>query len=85
MRSYELIAEKYFQDKSMLIAAFQNYPHYAGPREDVFTAICHKNFGCSHFVLGQDHSLISDFYEPDATQNLFIKMRRLACRSHNRG
>ena len=74
MRSYELIAEKYFQDKSMLIAAFQNYPRYAGPREAVFTAICHKNFGCSHFVLGQDHSLISDFYEPDATQNLFIKI-----------
>jgi len=74
MKSYELIAEKHFQDKSVLIAAFQNYPRYAGPREAVFTAICRKNFGCSHFIVGRDHSGVGSFYEPDAAQNLFNKL-----------
>ena len=74
MKSYELIVEKHFQDKNVLIAAFQNYPRYSGPREAVFTAICRKNFGCSHFIVGRDHSGIGNFYESDAAQNLFIKL-----------
>jgi ATP sulfurylase len=74
MKSYELIVEKHFQDKGVLIAAFQNYPRYSGPREAVFTAICRKNFGCSHFVVGRDHSGIGDFYESNAAKNLFIKL-----------
>lgn len=35
-----------------LLAAFSTYPRYCGPREDVFVALCSKNFGCTHIVLG---------------------------------
>lgn len=74
IKSYELIIEKQFKEKGVLLSAFQNYPRYSGPREAVFTAICRKNFGCSHIIIGRDHSGISGFYELDAAQKLFIKL-----------
>jgi len=74
IKSYEMITEKNLSHHEMLIAAFQNYPRYFGPREAVFTAICRKNFGCSHFVVGRDHSGVGNFYENDAAQKLFIDL-----------
>jgi pyruvate kinase len=71
LKSYEMIVEKYFPHKGALIAAFQSYPRYAGPREAVFTAICRKNFGCSHIVIGRDHSGVGSFYSTDASKKLF--------------
>ncbi|MBT5470441.1 MAG: sulfate adenylyltransferase [Nitrospina sp.] len=74
LKSYEMIVEKHFPHKGALIAAFQSYPRYAGPREAVFTAICRKNFGCSHMVVGRDHSGVGKFYAHDASKKLFIEL-----------
>jgi pyruvate kinase len=71
LKSYEMIVEKYFPPKGVLIGAFQSYPRYAGPREAVFTAICRKNFGCSHIVIGRDHSGVGSYYSADASKKLF--------------
>jgi len=54
-----------------LLAAFSTYSRYCGPREAVFTALCRKNFGCTHFVLGRDHTGVGNFYAPNNNKDLF--------------
>lgn len=54
-----------------LLSAFSTYSRFAGPREAVFSALCRKNFGCTHFVVGRDHADLNGFYAPELTRQLF--------------
>ena len=54
-----------------LLSSFTTYSRYAGPREAVFTALCRRNMGCSHFIIGRDHTGVGDFYAPDDNQRMF--------------
>ncbi len=69
--SYELLHEKYLPTNRAVLGIFSTYSRYAGPREAVFTALCRKNYGCSHFVVGWDHAGYSDLYPPYAAQEIF--------------
>jgi len=71
MRSYELMIDRYYPAGKVMVGAFQNYSRYAGPREAVFTALCRKNFGCSHFIVGRDHTGVGDYYQPGEVEKLF--------------
>ena len=55
----------------VVLGCFFTYSRYAGPREAVFTALCRKNMGCSHFIIGRDHTGVGDFYPRDANRKLF--------------
>jgi len=37
-----------------MVGGLSTYPRFCGPREDVFTTLCHKNLGCSHFLVGRE-------------------------------
>ncbi|HIA60581.1 MAG TPA: translesion error-prone DNA polymerase V autoproteolytic subunit, partial [Pelagibacterales bacterium] len=37
-------------------------------------ALCRKNMGCSHFVVGRDHTGVADYYAVDASQRFFDKL-----------
>jgi len=71
LKSYEMMVHKYYPEGKVVLAAFQSHSRYSGPREAVFTALCRKNFGCSHFIVGRDHTGVKDYYKPDDAHRLF--------------
>jgi pyruvate kinase len=71
IQSYEKMIERFYPRNKVVFATFSTYSRYAGPREALFTALCRQNFGCSHFVVGRDHTGVGNFYPPDASQRIF--------------
>lgn len=74
LKSYRLMLEKYYPKNNVVLGAFLSFSRYAGPREAVFTALCRKNFGCTHFIVGRDHTGVGDFYGPYAARDLFERL-----------
>jgi ATP sulfurylase len=75
LESYERIISKgYYEPFKVLLGAFCTYSRYSGPREAVFTALCRKNFGCSHFIIGRDHTGVGNYYDSNASQEIFNKI-----------
>jgi ATP sulfurylase len=70
--SYQTLLEFACYPKGkVILGSFFTYSRYAGPREAVFTALCRKNMGCSHFIVGRDHTGVGDFYPRHANRKLF--------------
>ena len=74
MEAYELMAKRHYPSGAVLLGASQNYSRYAGPREAIFTALCHKNFGCSHFIVGRDHAGTGRHFASGAVQKAFAEL-----------
>ncbi len=71
LKSYECMMNGIYPEGKVVLAAFATYSRYAGPREALFTALCRKNFGCSHFIIGRDHTGVGNFYAPTASHDIF--------------
>tara|TARA_Y100001970_G_scaffold2704_1_gene3190 strand:+ start:42171 stop:44345 length:2175 start_codon:yes stop_codon:yes gene_type:complete len=67
----KLINSSLYDPFKVIIGAFNTYSRYCGPREAVFTAICRKNYGCSHFIIGRDHTGVGDFYNSKDSKDIF--------------
>ncbi|MEK6809704.1 MAG: sulfate adenylyltransferase [Nanoarchaeota archaeon] len=77
IKSYEMMIKEFYPKNKVLFGTFSTYSRYAGPREALFTALCRQNFGCSHFIVGRDHTGVGDFYHPKASHNIFNRFPEL--------
>jgi sulfate adenylyltransferase len=76
VRSYKVLAEKYYDQKRILLALLPLAMRLAGPREALWHALIRRNYGANHLIVGRDHaspgtdSSHRPFYGPYDAQQL---------------
>ncbi len=79
VRSYRVLAERYYDPRRMLLALLPLAMRMAGPREALWHALIRRNFGANYLIVGRDHaspgkdSHNRPFYGPYDAQELVAK------------
>ncbi|MBI4052761.1 MAG: sulfate adenylyltransferase [Candidatus Diapherotrites archaeon] len=71
VESYRIMVDQFYPKNRVVFSALSTFSRYGGPREAIFTALVRKNYGCSHFVVGRDHTGVKDFYGPFDSHKIF--------------
>ena len=56
VRTYKILAERYYDHQKMLLALLPLAMRMAGPREALWHALIRRNYGANHLIVGRDHA-----------------------------
>lgn len=76
VRTYKILAERYYDPERILLALLPLAMRLAGPREALWHAIIRRNYGANYLIVGRDHaspgkdSKGEPFYGPYDAQEL---------------
>ena len=76
VRTYKILAERYYDSERILLALLPLAMRLAGPREALWHALIRRNYGANHLIVGRDHaspgknSKGDPFYGPYDAQEL---------------
>lgn len=79
VRSYRILAERYYDPSRTVLALLPLAMRMAGPREALWHAVIRRNYGANHLIIGRDHaspgldSQGRPFYEATAAQELVAR------------
>lgn len=79
VRTYKIMAERYYDPSRTLLGLLPLAMRMAGPREALWHAIIRRNYGANFFIVGRDHASPGEdssgkpFYEPSAAQDLLAE------------
>ena len=68
--------QKYFYpEEKTVLSVFSTYSRYGGEKEALFTALCRKNYGCSHFIIGRNHTDSKTSVDNNDSTTIFSKFQ----------
>ena len=76
VRTYKALANKYYDQKRIVLSLLPLAMRMAGPREALWHALIRRNYGANHMIIGRDHaspgndSTGKPFYSPFGAQEL---------------
>jgi sulfate adenylyltransferase len=56
VRTYKVLAERYYDQERILLALLPLAMRLAGPREALWHALIRRNYGANHLIVGRDHA-----------------------------